>query len=209
MKLKGNLYSEDYMRFDVDEGVVKNRTGTRLLALNEDFLRGFRKALIEETGEAHHVVFETCGKTFGENLAKRFDKEIFLHYEVEASELPMSMFSLLFKNFWERHGWGVLHIDWEQGFHTGIFEVKVENPAFSNIFGAEEGLNDDVFVGVLGGFFSRFSGQELKAYQTAEQRTGQDSVSQFVMGTADRLNDVPDMVLSQKSHEQILETLRA
>ena len=209
MKLKGDYFDENYVKFDVDEGVMKNRAGTRLLGLSEDFLKGFRKAVMEETGEAHHVVFETCGKTWGENLAQRFQKETSLYYESEFQALPMSMFSLLFKNFWSRHGWGELDIDWEQGYRDGVFEVAVHNPAFSSIFDAE-GLNDDIFTGVLSAFFSRFAGQELECFQT-EEHVSEEGVrlSRFLLALPDRLGRVPDMVLSQKSHQEIVQAVKS
>ncbi len=209
MRLRGDYFDENYVKFNVDDGVIKNKAGTRLLALSEDFLKGFRKALIEETGDAHHVVFETCGKTWGENLASRFEKETSLYYETEFANLPMSMFSLLFKNFWERHGWGELSIDWEAGFRSGIFEVQVINPAFSSIFEAEDGFNDDIFVGVLSAFFSRFAQRELTCYQTGEERTDDGLISSFVLGTSERLENVPDRVLAQKSHADIMAELKA
>jgi uncharacterized protein len=207
MKLKGDYFDENYVKFDVDDGVIKNRAGTRLLALSEDFLRGFRKAVMDETGDAHHVVFETCGKTWGENLARRFQKETALYYECEFEALPMSMFSLLFKNFWARHGWGELEINWEQGYHEGVFEVVIHNPAFSSIFGAE-GLNDDIFVGVLSAFFSRFAGRELQCIQTEESVSGDIRLSRFILSLPERLARVPDMVLSQKSHQDIVQVVK-
>lgn len=209
MKLKGDYFDENYVNFDVNEGVIKNRAGTRLLALSEDFLKGFRKAVIEETGEAHHVVFETCGKTWGENMARRFQKETSLYYETDFEALPMSMFSLLFKNFWLRHGWGELEIDWEQGYRDGVFEVTVRNPAFSSIFGADEGLNDDIFAGLLGAFFSTFAARELQCLQTEEDRSGELWTSRFVLAVPERLSQVPDMVLSQKTHQDIVQAVKS
>jgi len=214
MKLKGNYFGADYLNADVKAGVLKNRSGTRLLALNEDFLLGFRRALLEETGQAHHAVFETCGKTWGENMARRFEKELGLYYEAQFHEMPMSMFSLLFKDFWSRHGWGELTINWEEGFAKGIFEVKILNPAFSSIFAKDESIDeadgtggrfhDDVFTGVLKAFFSRFANRELNCYQTGAGEEAGLLVSYFVVGVAERLHKVPDMVSAQKSHAEIL-----
>ena len=207
MKLKGNYYDENYVDFKVKEGVLVNRSGARLIALNEDFLKGFRKALIEETGEAHHIVFETCGKTWGERLVKNFEKELSLYYEVSFQEMPMSMFTLLFKSFWEEHGWGDIHVDWETGFQHGLFEIHVNNPAFSDIFSDNTELNDDIFVGVLEAFFNHFSGQELKCYQTSNQQNESMNTSSFILGLPERLEKVPDMVLSGKSHQEIKEAI--
>lgn len=214
MKLKGNYFGSDYMQADIKGGVLKNRSGTRLIALNEDFLLGFRRALMEETGQAHHAVFETCGQTWGENMAQRFEKELAQYYEAQFHEMPMSMFSLLFKDFWSRHGWGELTINWEEGFAKGIFEVKIFNPAFSSIFAKDDAadetdgsggrFHDDVFTGVLKAFFSRFAQRELHCHQTAAGEEEGLLVSWFVVGIPERLKKVPDMVLSQKSHAEIL-----
>lgn len=209
MKLKGDYFDENYISFDAGEGVIKNRAGTRLLALSEDFLKGFHKAVVEETGEAHHVVFETCGKIWGENLVKRFVKEMELYYETDFSALPMSMFSLLFKNFWKRHGWGELDIDWSKGYESGVFELTVTNPAFSTIFVSEDDLNDDIFAGVLSSFFGHFAGQKLECVQTSEEQVDGIKLSRFILSVADRLDRVPDMVMSKKTHSEILEAVHA
>lgn len=215
MKLKGNYFNRQYMQLAVKEGVIENPSGTRVIALTEDFLIGFRKALIEETGQAHHAVFETCGKTWGENMAKRLEQEIEKHYECKFYELPMSMFAVLFKAFWSRHSWGELTIDWEEGYANGIFEVHVKNPPFASIFGQvdtaedlaemkKEGLfHDDVFTGLIGAFFSKFARRELKCFQTAQTHASEIE-SAFVVGIPERLQQVRDMVVSGRSHAEIL-----
>lgn len=213
MKLRGNYFGPDYLDCDVRDGVLHNPAGTRIIALSEDFLLGFRKALIEETGQAHHVVFETCGRTWGENMAKRLEKELSEYYDCPLHEMPMSSFSLLLKECFLRHGWGKLEIDWELGFKQGIFEVHIVNPAFSGIFNNtenEKGLfDDDVFTGLLAAFFSRFSSKELKAYQIGYQAAPDSPRSIFVIGMDQRLKKVPDMVRSGKSSDVILNELRS
>lgn len=217
MKLKGNYFNSNYMTLDVKEGLIQNPSKTRIIALTEDFLIGFRKALIEETGQAHHAVFETCGKTWGDNMASRLEQEIESHYECKFNELPMSMFALLFKEFWARHSWGELTINWEEGYAKGIFEIHVENPPFASIFkplDTEEDLNemkknglfhDDVFTGLIAAFFSKFARRTLECYQTSSQENGQGVLcSTFVVGIPERLKDVRQQVLSQKSHHDIL-----
>ncbi len=217
MRLRNNYFGESYLSLDVRDGILHNPAGTRLITLSEDFLLGFRKALIEETGQAHHIVFETCGQTWGENMVRRLEKEISEYYDCPFKELPMSMFTLLLKDCWTRHGWGELEIDWEEGFKQGLFAVKIINPAFSAIFSkAEEdeeysgkNLNDDVFTGLLSAFFSRFADQKLVCYQIGHAREDQLPVSWFITGVAERLKKVPDLVRSGKSPELIYQQVGA
>lgn len=217
MKLKGNYFGPDYMTFDVKEGLLKNSGGTRLIALSEDFLLGFRQALLEETGQAHHVVFETCGKTWGENLARRLEREISAYYEQPFRELPMSLFTLMLQECWLRHGWGELVVGWEDGYQGGLFTVRIDNPAFSAIFGqvaeaeSPRRFDDDVFTGLLASLFSRFSARELHCVQIGHvSDPGQNLLaSWFVIGLPERLNPASELVLSGLDHEEILSRLQA
>lgn len=209
MKFKGNYFDRHYLSLDVPSGRIENRAGTRLIALNEDFLLGFYQALIEETGQAHHVVFETCGKTWGENMATRLKKEISNYYECPLHELPMSLFASLLKALWQRHGWGEIQIDWEQGFSEGIFAVTVYNPAFSSIFAKAEcakttQIRDDIFTGILKAFFSRWAENDLACYQTQYEVQGEERYSHFILGLPQRLSQVPDLLRSGKTHTEIL-----
>lgn len=215
MKLRGNYFDDNYLSFDVRDGMLHNPSGTRLITLTEDFLLGFRKALLEETGQAHHVVFETCGRTWGENMVRRLEQELSSYYDAPFHTLPMSMFTLLLKDCWERHGWGELQIDWEAGFEQGLFAVRIVNPAFSGIFGqqatpeptaGEVFFDDDVFTGMLAAFFSRFADRPLVCYQIGHQAEGPPT-SWFITGVAERLTRVPDMVRSRKNPDEIYQQL--
>lgn len=214
MKLRGNYFKEPYLSLDVRDGVLRNPSGTRVISLNEDFLLGFRKALIEETGQAHHIVFKTCGQTWGENMVIKLEKELAAYYDAPFKDLPMSMFTLLLKDCWQAHGWGELEVDWEQGFQQGLFAVRIINPAFSDIFAQQAdddeegtGFDDDVFTGLLAAFFSRFAAQELVCFQIGHVKTDQLPVSWFITGRADRLTDVPNLVRSGLSPEEIYQRL--
>ncbi|PKL77220.1 MAG: hypothetical protein CVV27_06270 [Candidatus Melainabacteria bacterium HGW-Melainabacteria-1] len=218
MKLKGNYFGPEYLNFDVKGGMLNNTGGTRLIALSEDFLLGFRKALLEETGQAHHVVFETCGRTWGENLARRLEREISAYYEQPFRELPMSMFTLMLQECWIRHGWGELSVGWEAGHQDGLFAIKIENPAFSAIFSSSPDpdapagtpFDDDVFTGLLASLFTRFAARELQCIQIGHQRkTEQDPLtSYFVVGVPERLKPTAEWVRSGLSHEEIMSRLQ-
>jgi hypothetical protein len=145
-------------------------------------------------------------------MVRRLEKEISTFYDCPFKDLPMSMFTLLLKDCWSRHGWGELEIDWEEGFKQGLFAVKIINPAFSAIFSkAEEkenagkNLNDDVYTGILAAFFSRFADQELVCYQTGHTHVDQMPVSWFITGLPERLKKVPDLVRSGKNPQAIYE----
>jgi predicted hydrocarbon binding protein len=206
--MKASYFSDSYLQLDVNTGVINNTNGTRLLGLSEDFLRGFRRALIDETGEANRLVFHTCGKTWGANLALRLEKELASHYEIPLNQLPMYEFGLLLSEFWMRHGWGELQVNWQEAHTTGVFDITLVSPAFSSAFGETEVFSDDVFTGILEAVFSHFSGQDLACYQTAFE-TEPVLCSRFVLGLRNRLKQVPDWVQSQKLHTEIVQQLKA
>jgi predicted hydrocarbon binding protein len=64
-----DYYSEDaYMVADVETGVLYNRSGRRMLALTDDFLIGFHRAIEKECGSRTPEVLHTCGRRWGINF---------------------------------------------------------------------------------------------------------------------------------------------
>lgn len=205
--LKANFFSSDYISTDVEKGVILSKGGTRLISLTEDFLKGFRNALIDETGPANRLVFYNCGKNWGLNMARRFEKEISNYYGTELKDLSMAFFDSQLKEFWLRYGWGEIDINWHQASETGIFDIKIKNPAFSSVFAETENFSDDIFAGILGSFFSYFSNQDLICFQTGFDSNQSEGTSLFVLGIKPRLKDVEDMISSKISHNEIMQKL--
>ena len=52
--------SPDFVKLDVKTGVIRSRGGTRMIAVNEDFLRGFGTLLVG--GGAHAQVVDGEGE---------------------------------------------------------------------------------------------------------------------------------------------------
>ena len=128
-----NFYSHrNGLRLDVRAGVVTNRSGTRLIGVTEDFLRGFVAAIENEVGPATQMILRKCGVVFGKRLAQRFENEISAFAGVAARERPMSEFGTLLCDLWSTYGFGKLSIDWTRGA-VGVIPIKLDGSPMQDI----------------------------------------------------------------------------
>ncbi|MGL4422408.1 MAG: hypothetical protein ACRCZF_17190, partial [Gemmataceae bacterium] len=108
----GNFYAEGYYATtDVRRGVTRTRTGVRLACLTSDFLIGFRRAIVDETGPAADTVFKSCGRKWGGFLAKRFDKDMSEFHGRPLRDLSVAKFQTSLMELFSHHGWGLMKFD--------------------------------------------------------------------------------------------------
>jgi len=203
-----NYFSKGYINHDTAAGVITNRGGSRLCFLSEDFLIGFKEALVEETGDAYNIVFKTCGKYWGELFIKRLSKEVETFYNKSINDLSILKLNGLFESLWLEHGWGEISIDWKNAHNSGVFEIEIKNSAFPDIFAEKNKLNDDIMSGLLSAILSHFSQKEMVCHQTQYiVLENQPTISKFIAVVSERAANIPDMVSEQKSHREIFKQL--
>ena len=201
--IRGNYFAEGkYLKTDVRTGVMRNRAGTRMLALTSDFLLGLVSALNNECGPAATAVFRSCGRTWGKRVAERFATEMQEYYGMPLSDFPLSQFNACLYEMFNHHGWGKLELNLDQFTH-GIIIATVQNPIYADLLGRAEQPADALLAGVLAGMFSYFAGQELDCLQTQCQACGHPD-SKFLITVPERLKPVLDWPTRGKTHAQIV-----
>lgn len=206
--VKDNYFDEKYLKLDVLAGVITNTSGNRLIALTEDFLVGFKKAVEDETGDSYKIVFHTCGREWGKGYAKKFKEEIKKYYNKDLSDLPIFTIDELFKGMWTKNGWGEIKVNWKEAFGHGVFEIEIKNPSFSSVIGNDGELCDQIFEGLIESLFSDLFSKELKCVQTSNQKFGFGSMSKFILSIPQRMKDAEGLVDSKSTHEKIFEMVK-
>jgi predicted hydrocarbon binding protein len=206
MLMRGNYFGDDsYLTTDVRTGVTRNRAGTRIITLTQDFLLGLRNALVTECGPAADLVLKTCGKTWGRQFAVRMENELSEFYSAPLSESPMAVFEACLVEAFSRHGWGRVKLDWTMS-DRGLILAELEGAVFAEIIGTSERPVESLSAGVLAGMFGNFSGQDIDCVQTACKSCGA-ATSRFVMGLSARIAPATEAVEKGRTHEQVVAEL--
>jgi uncharacterized protein len=205
----GNFYDEgSYATTDVRRGVTKSRAGVRLVCLTSDFLVGFRRAIMDETGPAADVVFKSIGKKWGGFIAKRFESEMTAFHGQPLREFPLAKFRAVLTDMLNHHGWGRVNVDFSK-HDQGLVSISVQEPIFASLLGQDEKPTkpvESLMCGIFAGLFGELFSQDLDCVQTKCRATGADA-SLFLLALTSRLAGVPAWQDAGKTHDQILREL--
>jgi uncharacterized protein len=185
----------DSWHTDVGSGVARDRAGTRVLALPEEFLDALGQTLAAECGPAAERVLKNCGRAWGRRLAERLAQELGDYHGEPLAAAPLARFQAALRGAFRALGWGVLAIDFSR-YDKGLLVAEVRNapPAAPA---------DALLAGALAGLFSHFAGQELDGAATPAA----DGVRRFVLGLPQRLERVADAIHGGRSHEEVVAAL--
>lgn len=204
--MRANFYAEsDFVKTDPATGASFNRSGTRMAALTEDFLRGLRSAVVYECGPAADEVFRSAGHQWGQRFAKRFEQEHSEYYGTSVRDFSMAMFQATLVEAFSHHGWGLLTLDFSL-HHKGILIATIKNAIMGSLISDAETPVDTLLSGIFSGFFSHFSGQDLGCLQTQCIALGAED-SRFVISLRSRLEGMEEHVTNGKSHQEIVDLL--
>lgn len=204
---RGNYFAESrYVSTDVATGVMRNRAGSRIVVLTVEFLVGFRRAILDECGQAADAVFKSCGRRWGQLFAKRFEREMTEFYARPLKEFPLAMFKACLAELFSHHGWGQVTLDVSH-HHRGLLVVRLDNAVYADILNERADRPvDTLLAGILGGFFGYLSAEDLDALQTECPACG-GATSRFVVGLGDRLAPVADWPARGKTHDDVMAEL--
>lgn len=206
MLFRGNPYAEGvYLKTDVPKGVTRNRMGTRIVSLSEDFLRGLRRALGDECGPAADTVLKSCGRRLGGLVAKRVERELSEFYGQPLQEFSTALFLGCLTEMFSQHGWGRLDVDLSRA-EEGLLIADLNGAIMAGLVQQADVPVDALMAGLLGGFFAHLTGQDLDCVQTACQACGA-ATSRFVIGLRQRLANAETWVQDGKTHEDVVAAL--
>ena len=194
----------DYLTFDVDAGVLRNRCENRLIAVNDLWLRGFVSALEHETAGAAPGILRRCGQVFGGRLAQRFESEVSQLGDVHLRDRTMNEFCVLLDDFWQASGMGELDIDWE---HAERFvSIRLVGSPMQDL-GPSGHVGDDLFAGILTGFFEHFADTDIKLVQSGDQRLGDKDGTTFLLGSPEVIERARKLRQGKVRHGEIVKQL--
>jgi uncharacterized protein len=195
----------DFLSFDVKTGVLRSPSGTRMLAVNDDFLRGFVSALDFEAGEAATLILRKCGTLFGRKLAQRFEAEVTQWSQNPLRDRPMSEYSGLMVDLFKGYGLGAIDLDFAHG-DRGFIAVKLTNSPMQDL-GPRGHVGDDLFCGIFEGFFTHFTDTGLSCLQTGDVRLGSREGTTFVLGFDEVTVRARAMLEAKQPHSAIVASL--
>ncbi|MGL6074576.1 MAG: V4R domain-containing protein [Fimbriiglobus sp.] len=204
--LNGYFSRPDYFHADVEKGTIRTPAGTRMCTLSDDFLLGFRSALIFECGKAGDRVFKRCGFRWGQAFIQRFDREISEHYGVPARDMSTGLIERALDEAFRYHGWGKLTIDLSDYDH-GYVQIAVHDSVMPAVIGNAERPTDALMAGFFAAVFTYYADTELDCIQTECPSRGA-SASRFVVGLADRIAPATKYVADKLGHTVIMNRLK-
>ena len=202
----GYFSRPDYFKADVEKGTIRTPTGTRMCALTDDFLLGFRTALMFECGKAGDRVFKKCGFRWGTAFIERFDRELSEHYGVPARDMSAGLMERALDEAFRYHGWGKLDIDLDE-YDSGFVQVRIGDSVMPAVTGDSEKPSDWLMAGFLAAVFSFYGDAELDCIQTDCPSRGADA-SRFIVGLPVRLAPAAKWIPDRLTHAAILNRLK-
>jgi hypothetical protein len=201
-----NYYTRpSFLKFDVKAGVLRSSGGTRMLVVNDDFLRGFVAACEHETGPAAALVLRRCGEFFGARMARRFEAELGQFAGVSLRDRQMAEFDALIRDLWDGCGLGVVEIDWTRGEH-GFLAISLRDSPMQDI-GPSGHVGDEMFCGIFGGFFGEFCDADVRCVQTGDARLGDRDGTTFIIAPFALAKRIEGMRANRTRHSEIVAAL--
>jgi hypothetical protein len=177
------------LRGNAQRGTIHSQSGARQIFITEDLMRGLQIAVEAETGRAAGFVLYGCGRTWGERIYKRWDREFQTLSVQPLNQRPFADFEVWLSSFFINSGWGSLELDFTHE-RDGVVICNVDH---SFIASTIENTGDEpvchLFAGVLAAFFSGASDTLLDAIEFECAGCG-DAHCRFAISSATRIEAV-------------------
>jgi predicted hydrocarbon binding protein len=183
---RGNYFAEDaYLSQDLGAGTMRNRSGTRILAMGDDLLVATINVLGETLGEQAPAVIKEMGRDWGRRTAQQFGAELEPFYGKPVTQLPLAMFTACLTEAFRHDGWGAVHIDVSR-YTQGLLAIEVRDPLLGQSVRPAKAPVEGLLAAFLAGVFSQFTGVELECVQTDCRGCGA-ATSRFVLSIPERM----------------------
>ena len=205
VRMRGNLYARpDYFQTVVTRGVTLTPGGSRSCALSEDFLLGFRDAILYECGSAHHDVLHSAGARWGAQFARRFESELNRHFEEPMRALHPGVVWTALSDAFAYHGWGRLTIDCRHE-SAGLLVLRIERSMMPELVGESDLPADPMMAGFLASVTTHITRRRWGAVQTDCVTRGANA-SYFLLTMPDLALEAQEWLSGMEcpSHDAIL-----
>jgi predicted hydrocarbon binding protein len=192
-----------YFVLDIGPGRLTTRSGAKMVTFSSTALRGLYLGLYREAGPAWVVILKRCGEIWGERYCRRLFGELEAYYREGVRQMKMGRFLAALTEAFATHGWGRFEFDLEH-VNRGVIVVGVHNPIMTSVLpDVDEPQVDVLIAGVLKSILRELTGEDLDCHQT-ERLRGDAPFARFVLSHTARLEAVPAMLESRKSHDEIV-----
>ncbi|WP_425214990.1 hypothetical protein [Tumidithrix helvetica] len=183
-----------YLQSEPSTGLLSTRQGNRLLAVPSLLLDSIQKTLLLEAGEAASMAFYTFGFGWGKSFYERVRKEIELYYETSISLMNAPEFFATLQQIWGVHGLGRIIVDFSFA-KEGLLLVTIENSGISTVQEASVSKSFSLEAGLLGGWFSAQTHQDLSACAT--DWFSQPQRTQYLIGAKPQIQQIEEKLITQ------------
>jgi predicted hydrocarbon binding protein len=198
MKTTGDYFADDdYVQTDVEAGISRDRAGTRLLGLQDEFLTALHQTLDAECGPGAARVLEAAGRDWGRRLAERLTTELVQYREEPFADAPVARFQTDLQSAFRQLGWGILTLDFNR-YDKGILIAEVRHAP-------PGGPADALLAGALAGLLSHIAGRELAAVATPPV----GELHRFVIALPERLEKISEAMHRRRPHDEIVAALES
>ena len=187
-------------------GHLADPAGTRVILVNAATTRGFRRVLEAEAPGAWNATMKVSGVTCGSRIATGLDTALAQLGKPALAALPLEACLALLKHSVAAHGWGRLKLDLSDAANHGFVVARIEHSFNAEILSDAEDFVDALLAGILQGFFTHISGQNLACAEIACVRGGSPQCI-FVITDAERLATITPAI-GRATTEQLLAQLR-
>ena len=176
-----------------------------MLALPETLLQAIDATLEDEIGPAKSLVQFQCGRWWGKTFYRRFTEEVSDYYGRPLAQMEMIAFLQCLKQCWKTYGWGIIDLDVNY-YQQGFLVAKIWNAPFAQVAHSQNRPRCFTEAGLLSGFFSALTGQDLHCVQTTCESLGAEC-NHFVLGLEERVKVAEAWLEEGHDHDTIMARL--
>ncbi|MEM6962036.1 MAG: V4R domain-containing protein [Myxococcota bacterium] len=188
--IKHNYFnSEDYFRYDNENGTVLCSNDQRAFYASEDFILGLVAGLEDEVGDAAAVVLYKCGFEWGLGDVKRFESSMYREFgrDVQGMNLQFVM-----EQWWwplQTMGWGSWQIDFESKQEQGLILIDLYDSAVAKSLGEVGKPVCFVYAGLFAGVLTHLARRSLSGIEIQCYAMGA-TYCRFIVGSQKRIDAV-------------------
>ena len=204
------MFGADAYGYDMKEGTVVSTTGTRVLYLSADLVRGIYQTLEYETGEAWQLILKSCGYIWGKRVSVSLGKELGVMIQDSLENLPVQDYLSLIESYFASHGWGRAVINIDDAQSHGMVRVSLKNSLFVHaLHDVVDGRVDYMIAGMLRGLFEAISGRALDCVQVCCERSNPTQASEFLISAGSRIQSLEASLDNGIGFDDAIKQLRA
>ncbi len=186
------LVSHTACTFDLYEGTVVDPSGTRVIFLCTDIMRGIHAALSYEAGPAWKIVLKRCGQLWGKRMFRTLNQQAQTVVQRRIDKISVEDFLAQLAAMLNFGGWGLIEFDLNTAPRHGYLRATLRNSVFSDALSELREPVDFMMAGMLGGLFSEIAREELDGIEVSSPLTGSDS-SLFLISSAARVGALEEL----------------